>query len=188
MDIELKIVKSALELFYYHGFHATGVEQIRAVAGVSKKTLYKYFPSKDELIVAVLNCRHLFFIDKMKAYLEKYPVAARPEAYLQFMLEWGQETTFNGCMFVNAVAEYAQPSSQPFQIARAHKSEVFLLLVNYCRDANLAAAEALAAKLFVLGEGVIVNSKLGVADFSPEAFNVLFNDADSCIATDVRQP
>lgn len=186
MDIELKIVKSALELFYYHGFHATGVEQIRAVAGVSKKTLYKYFPSKDELIVAALNCRHLFFIDKMTTFLERHPVAARPEAYLQFLLEWGQEPTFNGCMFVNAIAEYAEPSSKPFQIARAHKAGVLALLVHYCRDANVAEAEALASKIFVLGEGVIVNSKLGLADFSPKAFDVLFNGVNPCSAPDIK--
>ncbi len=48
------IVTTALRLFAEQGFNSTGIDQIVEVAGVSKKTLYNHFRSKDELILAVL--------------------------------------------------------------------------------------------------------------------------------------
>ena len=49
------LVATAVDLFSEHGFHATGIDAILAKAGVSKKTLYRHFRSKDELLVAVLD-------------------------------------------------------------------------------------------------------------------------------------
>jgi AcrR family transcriptional regulator len=52
---KLEIVKFAFERFYEGGFHATGMEAALAGSGISKRTLYKYFPSKEDLIEAVLH-------------------------------------------------------------------------------------------------------------------------------------
>ena len=52
-----QIVSEALKLFYQDGFNATGVYKICTEAGVSKKTLYNHFKSKDELILATLRKR-----------------------------------------------------------------------------------------------------------------------------------
>src|ERR1700742_931002 len=58
MEIEgkkLEIVKYAFDRFYAGGFHATGMEAALAGSGISKRTLYKYFPAKENLIEAVLH-------------------------------------------------------------------------------------------------------------------------------------
>ena len=47
-----KILAVASELFFEHGFHATGIDTIVAQSGITKKTLYYHFPSKAELILA----------------------------------------------------------------------------------------------------------------------------------------
>src|ERR1700761_2119267 len=52
---KLEIVKYAFDRFYEGGFHATGVEAALAGSGISKRTIYKYFPSKEDLIEAVLK-------------------------------------------------------------------------------------------------------------------------------------
>ncbi len=49
-----EIVKWAFDRFYEGGFHATGIDTAMAGSGISKRTLYKYFSSKEELIEAVL--------------------------------------------------------------------------------------------------------------------------------------
>ena len=49
------LIDTAIELFAKHGFHATGIDMILARAGVSKKTLYRHFRSKEELILAALR-------------------------------------------------------------------------------------------------------------------------------------
>lgn len=162
MELQQKIVEVALALFYQQGFHATGVEQIREAAGVSKKTLYKYFASKDDLMLAVLRLRHDEFMAKLHCFIEPYPLTARPQAYLQFIEAWSQEPTFNGCLFINVAAEYAQRSSPMFQLAQSHKQAVLSAVQRFCLEAGMPAAAQHADELFVLGEGLIVNYKFGL--------------------------
>ena len=50
-----RLIDTAIALFNRHGFHATGVDRIVAVAKVAKKTLYAHFPSKEDLILAALS-------------------------------------------------------------------------------------------------------------------------------------
>src|SRR5918996_471952 len=52
-----RILETADRLFYGQGIRAVGVDTIAAEVGISKRTLYNYFPSKDELIVAYLSRR-----------------------------------------------------------------------------------------------------------------------------------
>ena len=55
-----QMVEAAYNLFRENGFYATGVDLIMRTANVSKRTLYKYFPSKNDLIVAVLDYPRYF--------------------------------------------------------------------------------------------------------------------------------
>ncbi len=52
------MISAAYSLFYKNGFHATGVDAIMEKAGISKRTLYKYFASKEALIVASIEYYH----------------------------------------------------------------------------------------------------------------------------------
>ena len=52
-----RVLGTAYELFHRHSLHTVGVDRIVAEAGVAKTTLYRHFPSKDELAVSVL-ARH----------------------------------------------------------------------------------------------------------------------------------
>lgn len=72
----------AHQLFNKHGYHATGIDWILAELGVSKATLYKYFRSKEALILAVLQQRHEHFVESIKVQIssakkkEEHPVLA----------------------------------------------------------------------------------------------------------------
>src|SRR5262245_1696034 len=50
-----RIVTVARDLFYRHGFRAVGVDAIAEAAGTNKMTLYRHFPSKDELLAECLR-------------------------------------------------------------------------------------------------------------------------------------
>ena len=52
-----ELLDAALELFVQKGYAATRTEEVAARAGVSKGTLYRYYPSKEELLEAVLRHR-----------------------------------------------------------------------------------------------------------------------------------
>ena len=160
MNTAEQITDAALALFYRQGFHATGVDQLSDAASVTKRTLYRHFPSKDDLISAALSLRHQRFMQAMKACVEAQPAADRPAAYLHFLAHWGQEADFHGCAFINASAEFGNPQSQPHQQARQHKQNVLEYLEDVCTGANLPAAAPLARQLFLLGEGLIVTMQV----------------------------
>ena len=52
-----RILETADKLFYLQGIRAIGVDTIAAEIGISKRTLYNHFPSKDALIAAYLERR-----------------------------------------------------------------------------------------------------------------------------------
>ncbi len=60
-DKKQQLVETALALFYRHGVHAVGINQILEQSAIAKKTLYHHFVSKDELLMATLELRHQRF-------------------------------------------------------------------------------------------------------------------------------
>lgn len=156
MDTAEQILNAALEEFYQNGFHASGVDQLSNKAGVTKRTLYRHFPSKESLIDSVLQLRDKQFIERMHAFVESAPDKDRPMAYLDFLAAWGKEADYHGCMFINAAAEYADPAIGPRVAAKAHKERVLAYLGQICQQAGYADPQTTAAQLFILGEGLIV--------------------------------
>ncbi|MGG4774929.1 TetR/AcrR family transcriptional regulator [Paenalcaligenes sp. Me52] len=150
------IASSSLQLFYQNGFHATGVELLSREAGVTKKTLYRHFASKDILIAAALELRHTWFMDKMRRFIEASPEADRPLAYIDFIASWTREEGFFGCAFINAAAEFAAADMPPHQQAATHKQEVLEYVQQLCRQAQATQPELIGEQLYVVGEGLIV--------------------------------
>ncbi|WP_373754366.1 TetR/AcrR family transcriptional regulator [Neisseria weixii] len=161
MDTRQKIILTAYQTFYKQGFHACGVELLAQNAGVTKRTLYAHFGSKDGLIAAVLEYRHLDFLEKMQAALNEQSKQQTAEAYLQFIDDWTKETDFCGCLFLHACAEYTDPNSEPYRIAQAHKSEIRRLLQERLSDAHIVNAKMIADRAFLIGEGIISTVQTG---------------------------
>lgn len=154
------ITQSALRLFYRQGFHASGVEQLSQEAGVTKKTLYRHFPSKEHLVEAALQLRDSEFMARARAAVEAAGEPLRPLAYIDFIAAWVQEPGFHGCAFINASAEYSAPTDPPHRLAKAHKQQVLDYLEAICRDAQLPQPPRVARQLFLIGEGLIVASQV----------------------------
>lgn len=154
------ITKAALELFYRQGFHASGVEQLSQHAGVTKKTLYRHFSSKEHLVEAALQRRHNDFLLQMQEAVEAAPTQKKPQAYIEFIIAWTQSADFHGCAFINAAAEYSAPSDPAHLLAREHKSQVQAYLQGLCSEADFYQPASVAMQLFVIGEGLIVSSQV----------------------------
>lgn len=160
MNTADQILNAALAKFYQSGFHATGVDQLSSMAGVTKRTLYRHFQSKESLIDSVLELRDEQFMVRMRTFVEAVPLAERPVAYLDFLETWVNEPDFHGCMFINAAAEYGDSADHPHVLAKAHKERVLAYLEQICREAEHPDAQTLATQLFVMGEGIIVTSQV----------------------------
>ncbi|GHT89761.1 TetR family transcriptional regulator [Betaproteobacteria bacterium] len=118
------ILEVAQRLFRDHGYRAIGVDRVQAEAGVAKMTLYKYFPSKDDLIATVLEERDRSLRASMDAFVANGEPAQRLRSVFKWHGNWFGEATFNGCMFINAVAEFPQPYHPARLVALAHKERM----------------------------------------------------------------
>lgn len=154
------IVSNALKLFYREGFNATGVERIIKEAGVSKKTLYNHFRSKDELVLATLRKRDELFRNNIIRETER--LGSTPQERLLTLFDahhqWFQDKEFSGCMFINASAEFSAQDDPCHIISAEHKR----LMRDYIRDqAELSGIKdpvLLASQLNLLLEGAIVDA------------------------------
>ncbi|MDC0610035.1 TetR/AcrR family transcriptional regulator [Vibrio sp.] len=123
------ILDIAERLFNQFGYTAVGVDLIRDEAEVSKTSMYRHFGSKNKLIEAVLDRRHLRF----EYSLEKSIDAAdstedKLDALLEWHFQWFQQDDFKGCMFMHAVAEFKQSDQQITDISIQHKQWLKSLL------------------------------------------------------------
>ena len=154
-----RLVETALTLFYRDGFHATGIDKILAEANVSKMTMYKHFPSKEALIVAVLHLRDERFrqwLAERTEHLSATP-KARLAAIFDALDEWFAEPTFHGCLFINANAEYGDSQSSINEAAHQHKNLIIAWLQDLAASAAIPDPQALAIILMLLMEGSIVS-------------------------------
>lgn len=160
-DKQLHLIETALQLFNRHGYHATGIDTIMAVSGVSKTTLYKYFRSKELLILAVLEYRHQnlseLFDSTIKASREAHPQAQESyhlHAFFDALQEWFEDDNFFGCNFINASAEFADKDHPVHRFACRHKHWLKDCLEELLDDAILAE------QVMLLVDGAIVTAQV----------------------------
>jgi AcrR family transcriptional regulator len=154
-----RILETATELFYQRGVHAVGINEITARAHASKLSLYRYFPSKDELVTAMLT-EHS---DRIHAWLERETAAApagrqRVLSVFDLLIGWFAEPDYRGCAVVNTVTD-TRADARTAAIARRHLARYRNLLERRLREAGLPGAAdpaALARQLLLLIEGASV--------------------------------
>ncbi len=155
-----RLVEAALQLFYERGFHATGIDMILTKANVSKPTLYKYFDSKDALILAALRRRDDFVRRWFISEIEQRATspAERILALFDVLEEWFQAPDFQGCMFINATAEYAQHNHPVHQASAEHKRVFGQYILTLAQAAGAVTPKELSAQILLLMEGAIATA------------------------------
>ena len=156
-----RLVATAIELFYRHGFGAVGIDRVIAEAGVTKTTFYKHFEGKDDLMVAAVKRRDEWESAAWDRAVRKIagddPVK-QMLAIFDVMDVWFNDPEFLGCMFLNTAAEFPNPNDPVHQAAVAYKRRAR----DHWRDvavtagAEAARAEAFADAFTVLIEGMLV--------------------------------
>ncbi|MEV0225294.1 TetR/AcrR family transcriptional regulator [Streptomyces sp. NPDC050704] len=164
-----RILDTACELFYAHGIHAVGVDRLIAESGVAKATLYKQFPSKDDVVAAYLRRMD----DSWRRQLRSAALAAggdpREQLFGLFVaLEAAAREGTLGCAFINAVAEYA-PGSTAHAITVEHKRAVRDWVRDLAAAAGAADPDTLAFQLTLLIDGTLAATRVERADAAAEA-------------------
>ncbi|MEQ9558704.1 MAG: TetR/AcrR family transcriptional regulator [Rhodospirillales bacterium] len=157
-----QLIDTAIELFSKHGFHATGIDAILAASGVSKKTLYRHFRSKDELILAALRKYDGLFRNNFMRAVESRATAPKERllAVFEVARDWFEDNSFYGCMFINAVGEYSDPDTPVRHQCKAFKSMIRDYLEQQCRGLVVADPAGLAEELAMVLEGATVTAQV----------------------------
>ena len=156
------LIDTAIELFAEHGYHATGIDTILAKSGVSKKTLYRHFRSKDELILAALKKYDGLFRNGFMRQVEERAEDphGRLLAVFDVAADWFEQNNFYGCMYINAVGEYSEPDTPIRQVCREFKSLMRRYVEDLCREVGAEDPAELAEELALLLEGAIVTAQV----------------------------
>lgn len=180
-ELRERILATASGLFYQRGVRAVGVDLVIAEAGVAKTSLYRYFPTKDDLIVAFLEREDVDFWSVWDEVGRRH--AGDPAGELEAQLRWIGErlarSNYRGCPQINVAAEFAEHDHPAREVARSHMQALRKRLGALARGLGASHPEQLAAQLAVLVNGAFVSSELLAPD---EATDVLVGAARALVA------
>ena len=144
-----RILETTDRLFYGQGIRAVGVDTVAAEIGISKRTLYNHFPSKDALIAAYLTRRFTPLPPS-----DKPPVEQILGTFDRLERTFPNKD-FRGCPFVNAVAELGEADHATRKIAIAFKESRRLWFRGLLVELGLAEPDDLATQLALLVDGAV---------------------------------
>ncbi|MET9030945.1 TetR/AcrR family transcriptional regulator [Nocardia sp. NPDC004168] len=156
----VRVLTAAERLFNSSGIQSVGMDAIRDAADVPLKRLYRQFPSKADLVRAVLEQRDCEVRAAIVRFVDAHAHTPRERvlAVFDFLFEWFAEAGFRGCLFINTVGEMGGASEDVSRIARRHK----LAIRDYLADliADCSVPEALADQLLILANGAMVTAAM----------------------------
>lgn len=158
-----RFVQIAAELFLTNGFGPVGLDQIIDAAGVTKTTFYKHFESKDDLILAVIEAKHIEEMQSMAEYLRLDATTSREQilAFFDAIDLWLADNDFRGCIFLNAATEFPHESDPIHKAAIGHGEAVVALMRQKAIEcgADKSDAQQFAMDMYVLITGAIMTRR-----------------------------
>jgi AcrR family transcriptional regulator len=167
-----RILDTAYELFSQHGTRAVGVDRIIAECGIAKMTLYRNFPSKDDLILAFLDRRaELWTHEWLES--EASQRGANPGQRLLGVFDtfdgWFRSEDFEGCSFINVMLEIDDCQSPVRQASIRHLEAIRDFLRGLATEAGIADPDGFARQWHILMKGSIVSAAEGDLDAAQRA-------------------
>jgi AcrR family transcriptional regulator len=157
-----RVFETASDLFYRKGIRAVGVEAIAAEANTTKMSLYRNFPSKDELVAAWLRDHDTKFWLRWDAMTQKHPDEPGKQLLAAFTLlsKHVADPEARGCPMANTAVEITEADHPARKVIEDHKAELRRRLAALCAGLGAPDARSLADQLFLLMEGAHVSSQL----------------------------
>lgn len=141
-DARERIVNAACELFYKQGYHATSVDQVIAAAGVSKPTVYNYFPTKEDLCVGYLTERTRREVEMMNASFRKLTSPReRYSAIIQHVKKRIKSWEYRGCGFMNMLAEFPDSGSPIVAISKRYIDSNRSMILTVVKELKASSEE-----------------------------------------------
>jgi AcrR family transcriptional regulator len=166
-----RILDTSYELFSRHGVRAVGVDEVIARAGVAKATLYRHFPSKDQLVIAFLERREQRWTHEW-VEAEARRRASDPEGQLLAIFdafgEWFRTEDFEACSFINVLLELG-PRHPAGGACVQHLENIRSIVRGLAEEAGLRDSVGFAHSWHILMKGSIVAAAEGDAEAAERA-------------------
>ena len=161
-----RILATADRLFYDNGIRAVGVHRVVEEAEVTRVTLYRHFPSKDDLVQAYLMDRAAENERLITAIIDQHPDDPRQalRAMCELVAAGGFATEYRGCAFINAAAEHGDRDHPARTVVTRHRQWVTAAMAGLLEQAGHPTAAATAEMLMMLRTGAVVSAALDDAD------------------------
>ncbi|WP_322041230.1 TetR/AcrR family transcriptional regulator [Burkholderia diffusa] len=155
------VVDKATELFSRHGFHPVGVDWIIDDSGVARMTLYRHFPSKDELIREVLVQRYDLIIGSIETQLrDVHDPVERVKTIFDWYEAWFNTPEFAGCLFERALAEFGTAYAPISDVAIRYRRKMVEWIAELLAPLVLPeTAQRLAGVYMMLLDGATVDAR-----------------------------
>ena len=151
-----RILNAANRLFYAEGIRAVSVDAVAEKAGLTKKTLYYHFRSKDDLIAAYLASRDQPNLALYRTWYDEADggTADKIEAMFLSLAQAARHPKWKGCGFLRTAAELANMPGHPaMKVGAAHKKAFEAWLSDTLREAGFARHDPLARQIVLLMDG-----------------------------------
>jgi len=151
-----RILEVACDLFYHKGIRAVGVDTIVEKSGVGKATLYRHFPTKDDLIAAYLEELEKHDWKQFDEVIAKYEGSPKEQllAFIDTITTTMMEPGYRGCAFSNALAEFPEDSHCVKQLTVEYNTSMRLRLNRLTQQAG-AQGENLTDQLMLVITGAL---------------------------------
>ncbi|MBW4544349.1 MAG: TetR/AcrR family transcriptional regulator [Symplocastrum torsivum CPER-KK1] len=162
-----QILETASELFYQKGIQHVGINEVIAESGVAKRTLYRWFPSKDLLIEEVMNYRAAQWIRWFETAVSERGNTPKERLLSTFdvLREWYASPNFRGCPFINAVLEIADASHKAHQVSIDLRESIRQIIMQLAAEAGIKNPDFFSRQYLLLIGGA---SLMATIEQSPE--------------------
>lgn len=150
MNKRNEILAGAALTFEQQGFRGIGIDHILATTGASTRTLYKHFGSRDGLVTAVLEARHLAF---MRQVAEQDSSVEPVGSLFDTLRCWTTLRGAHGCMLLRARSEYAAANADIVKLVDRQKLEFRAEVAARVLDALGHEDDELVSQIWLLFEG-----------------------------------
>lgn len=158
MQTRERIVETASKLFYEQGYNSTGINQVIKEACIAKASLYAHFSSKEELLKEYLQNTAIATNQVLEQITnDKQTPKDKVLAVFDFLTQFSNQTSFNGCHFQNVLAEISSKNKEVKAIVKKQKNKIRQLFMDILKPIN---KEYLADEFYILFEGAIISSKI----------------------------
>jgi AcrR family transcriptional regulator len=176
-----RILGAGRQLFRDQGINRTGMDELCAVAQVSKRTAYQHFASKDELVAEYLR---RFDPDVMPAVFDRTDLTPRERLLAAFELPAaGTQDLTPMCPYIAAAVELHDPQHPASQYAREYKKAIAARLAETAREAGVTNPEQLGEQLALLLDGAAARTRVLNAESFPTAAAIAAVLIDNAIPT-----